>query len=496
MSEFKHGTLSVIDTNGAKDATQGDSQSVMVYVGTAPVHTVRGGAKNVNKPILCRNIAEARAMLGYSDAWEDYTLCEAMHAHLVNKGVGPLVFINVLDPAKHKSADAGTAKQTPVNGRVTIAAAQNIIADSVKVTGKELDTDYTMTYDYNKGVLTLAEVKAGSLGTEELTITYNTVDPSAVTKDDVIGATDDEGLNTGLYAVRNVYNLTGYIPAYLFAPGFSTIPAVHSAMIACAKKINGHWDAWVYADLPLVDEDGAKQTLTNAPAWKKGHGYTNDAESVYFPMAEGTDGRIYHISVLSAANLHEMNNEQGGIPYNTPSNKPCTIIKNLYMGEDNAGRVYDEQIINEKLNKYGINSAVYSGGQWVIWGGFAGSYDFGTSADNVNVCESNLMMLFYLGNDFQHRNSGHIDQTLTISDFDTIKSIEQTRIDALIGIGALCYGNVYLDASADARSDMMNGDYAFSFEGTVTPKAKSMGAHVSHVDDGYAVFYATEGGAE
>ena len=67
------------------------SQNAIVYVGTAPVHTVAGGAANVNRPILVTNIAEARKHFGYSDEWDKYTLCEAMHAHLENKAVGPLV---------------------------------------------------------------------------------------------------------------------------------------------------------------------------------------------------------------------------------------------------------------------------------------------------------------------------------------------------------------------------------------------------------------------
>lgn len=496
MSEFKHGVLSAISTDSARDATQSESRHVMVYVGTAPVHTVQGGSKNVNKPVLCKNIAEAKAKLGYSDAWEDYTLCEAMKAHLMDKGVGPLVFINVLDPEKHKNSESGTTKQIPANGRVSIAAAEKIILDSVKVTGKTLGEDYTMAYDRTKGVLTLTEASKGALGTEEVTVTYNLIDPSAVDNEAVIGESDGEGLNTGLHAIANVYGVTGYIPAYLFAPGFSCVPEIHTAMLECAKKINGHWDAWVYADLPIVDVESTKLTLATAPTWKKSHGYDNDCETVYFPKAAGTDGRIYHISVLAAAKLHEMNNDQGGVPYNTPSNKACPVISNLYMGEDNAGRVYDEQIINEKLNRHGINSAVYSGGQWVIWGGFAASYDFATNADNVNVNETNLMMMYYLGNDFQHRNAGHTDEVLTMGDLESIKSVEQAKLDALVGVGALCYGEILLDASADARSDMMNGDYAFSFGATVTPKAKSIRADVTHVNDGYEVYYATEEGAD
>ena len=49
-------------------------KQAFVYIGTAPVHQVEGGANNVNKPILVNNIAEARAKLGYSDDGAKYSL--------------------------------------------------------------------------------------------------------------------------------------------------------------------------------------------------------------------------------------------------------------------------------------------------------------------------------------------------------------------------------------------------------------------------------------
>ena len=131
MAEYIHGAYGQIKAVGARVSSK--SKSIMVYVGTAPVHTVEDGAKNVNVPILINNIAEARKYLGYSDNWGDFTLCEAMHVHLENKGVGPLVFINVLDPTKHKSSESGSISKTPENGRITIPAAENIILDSVVV---------------------------------------------------------------------------------------------------------------------------------------------------------------------------------------------------------------------------------------------------------------------------------------------------------------------------------------------------------------------------
>ena len=172
----------------------------------------------MNRPILVTNIAEARKYFGYSEDWDKYTLCEAMHAHLENKAVGPLVLINVLDPAVHKAAEDGTANLTPENGRVTIANAGDIILDSVTVTGKEKGTDYTIQYDFKKQMLTIAEITSGGLGTEALTIKYKSVDASAVDADDVIGASDGAGLNTGLFATKNVYQETGFIPSSCWPP--------------------------------------------------------------------------------------------------------------------------------------------------------------------------------------------------------------------------------------------------------------------------------------
>lgn len=487
MADYLHGAYGEIQAVGTKVAIK--SRNAIVYVGTAPVHNVSGGAENVNKPILVNNIAEARKYFGYSDEWDKYSLCEAMHAHLESKAVAPLVLINVLDPAKHKTSEASTTSLTPENGRVTIANAGDIILDTVAVTGKTKGTDYAVQYDFKKKMMTIAELSGGSLGTDELTITYNSIDASAVKEDDVIGSSDGAGLNTGIFAIKNVYQQTGYIPSFLLAPGFSSIPAVHSAMIQNSQKVNGHWDVYVMADIPIVDAEGTKITLATAKTWKNANGYNKSNETVYFPMAKGTDGNIYHLSVLSAANFQELLVAQDGIPYKTASNTDCSIISNLYMGEDSAGRVFDDSLINDALNKNGIASAAYIGGRWAIWGCHSADYRY-ESGDQINVSETNRMMLFYISNDFQHRRTRDVDKPLTANDIKTIVAEEQTRLDAMVKIGALTYGEVHLNAEADARSDIMNGDYAFTFNVTTTPLAKSLTAIVNWTDEGFVTYYA------
>ena len=498
MSQYLHGAYGQIQAVGTRVADE--SQGAIVYVGTAPVHTVEGGEKNVNVPILVNNIAEARKYFGYSDDWAGYTLCEAMHVHLDSKGVGPLVLINVLDPKTHRGDQQGNVNMAPNNGRIIIASAENIIVDSIVVKDSDDEKtyvrgkDYSVAYNSDKKSITIAEAKAGVLGNAELKVTYDTVDPSKVTEADVIGKSDGLGGNTGLFAIKNVYPVIGVIPSFLAAPGFSSIPAVHTAMSQNSVKINGHWDAYMFVDLPIVDKE-KPITMDGAKAFKDANGYTNENETVYFPMAEGVNGKVYHLSVLAAANFQELLLDQDGIPYKTASNTECALIQNLYLGEANRGRVYDDSIINEQLNKNGIASAAYVGGRWAIWGCHSADYNQ-EDADQINVSETNRMMLYYLSNDFQHRRAQNADKPITKNDMLTIIAEEQTRLDALLSIGALTYGVVALNADAQARSDVMNGDYSFMFNITTTPLAKSLTAIVNWTDDGFVTYFESVAAAD
>ena len=479
---YLHGAYGLTQVAGSRVAAK--SQNAMVLVGTAPVHTVLGGKESVNKPILVHDIAEARRYFGYSENWNDYTLCEAMHMFLERKAVGPLVLINVLDPEKHRMADVGTRMLKPVNGRITMICAESIILDSVQVGGFERDKDYAISYNFQKKTITITEILPGGLGDDAIEISYTTVDPSAVTENDVIGTSDGNGLNTGLYCMKNVYQITGYIPSFLLAPGFSSIPAVHAAMCENSRKNNNHWDAWLFVDLPLVGSDGTALTLDNVHAWRKENGYTKQNETVCFPMIQGTDGKLYHMSVVRAANFAQLLLENEGIPYHTASNTAAPIIANLWFGKDSEKRIYDDELINRKLCRNGISSAVYMGGRFVIWGAHAADYGVENKTEE-NASETARMMLYYISNDFQKRRHHDVDKPLSYNDVTSIVAEEQNRLDSLVKMGALAYGDASLNADEIARSDMLSGNYVFTFSVIIAPLAKSLTAIVRWGDDGY-----------
>ena len=484
---YKHGAYGESVANSDRASTQ--SRFAPIYVGTAPAHTLQGGAATLNTPVVVTSFMDAVRKVGYSDDWAKYTLCEAIHAHFRINEIGPLVLINCLDIEAHK-ADAGEQSQslTPINGRISITNAESIILSSVVVGTKILGTDYNIAYSHETQTILITQAIAGGLGTEALTITYETIDATGITESEIIGTSDGEGINTGLHAVKDVYQVTGLVPSMLLAPGFSDIPAVHDAMIEMSRNVNSHWDLVVWSDIPLVQGDSSRMTMEMASLWKEMNGYNNENEKTFFPMVETLDGRVYHISVRACANRQLIDAAVNGVPYQSASNTECADAKRLYFGDDTQRRV-DDAIVNEKLNRHGITSMVFVGGRWVIWGPHSAKYG-PENTDQAVIFDTTTQMLYYITNDFQHRRAVEIDKPMSVNRLKQIVSEEQARLDALITFGALTYGEAYVAATGNDIEDMHNGDFYIRYKVTTTPLAKSMTALVTWTDQGFATYFS------
>ena len=489
---YKHGAYGQIVENTVPEAAA--VENAPIYIGTAPVHQTIGGASRVNKPTVVMNMADAIRLFGYSDNWAAYTLCEAFYAHFQLKGVGPIIVINVLSPVTHKATTGGTASKTPVNGRIVIENATDIILGSVEVktTGTEpvtkvKDQDYTIVFDAILQRLVITSIGDG-LGTSALNITYDKVDPTKVTTAEVIGGSDGEGTNTGVSAVKDVYQLCRMVPQRILAPGFSSEPTVRAAMVANSANINGHFDAIIYTDIPIVS-GGNPVTMTGARTWQSTNNYLGDNEKVFFPLWKATDGRIYHLSTLFAANLQAIEQLNDGIPYHTASNTPIPVAGAPYFGESKPGLVIDDELANNTLNANGITTVVFANG-WVLWGAHMASYAQG-SQDAMNVADTNLGMLQYITNNFQIRRMADVDAPMSVNRMHQIVAEEQDVLDGYLSIGALLYGTVRMDG-ATSESDIANGDFKFRFDVTTTPLTKSLTAYVGYTPQGLSAFFTAE----
>lgn len=153
-----------------------------VAIGTAPVHLVTNPAA-ANEPILCYSLNEFVNHFGWSDDFEKYTLCEAAYVHFQLYNVAPVIFVNVLDTAKHLTAKKITVEG--VLGALKISAAVNV--STLKVTTGVKPTEAVIIGVTNTEPITIPEkidAENFSLVSGEITLTPTTdytVDSGKVT---------------------------------------------------------------------------------------------------------------------------------------------------------------------------------------------------------------------------------------------------------------------------------------------------------------------------
>lgn len=484
---YKHGTYGEIAASKAVAAAQ--SGTVLVYVGTAPINKIAGHASAdlVNNPIAVRNMSEAKEIFGYSDDWSTFTLCEVFDEHFNNsvENAGPIYVINVLDPDTHKGTQVELEDQDFSSGYVYIS---NDLADvdSVRVAEKVLGTDYSVSYDAENNRIVVKALT--SFTTAD--VTYYPVSASAITASTIIG-TSSGGVSTGIQAIKKVYAKYNAVPNLLAAPGFSEIPEVYVAMVAAVQKINGHWDGFVLADIPILDGESAVATKEAAIAWQASNGYTAERSKVCWPMVKSGTGKVYHLSTVCAATMLRVDLSHQSVPMESPSNKEIMAVAQ-YFGESSTNEGYDDTESND-LNAVGITTACFSNGRWVLWGPHTAAYKYGTTMDARVIFDVNLRMLMYVTNGFQLRHGTKIDAPLTPAQKDTIVNAENAELERLASIGAIIgEGTVEFLETANTLNDMLNGDFVFDIAFTATPPFKSGTARVAYTSDGFAAFFGGE----
>lgn len=491
---YQHGAYGKIGDDKVKSAVQVDT--VVAYIGTAPINLVFGYKEKglVNTPIKLENMPKTQATVGYSDNWDKFTLCEAFDCHFANtiENVGPIYIINVLDPATHQKDTKTTIELTFKNGRAEYAS-DTIILDTFALADKVLGADYSINYNYTKGTIVVESLNDETPLTGTLEASFSEVDPAHVTKDDIIGTVTAGGKRTGLQALYRLYTMHNAVLNLLAAPFWSEDPDVYKAMIAIVQKLNGHWDGFVNADLPLYDAKAKKaiDTIAKAEEWAEANGYTSGFSKVYWPQVKYGD-RVYHLSTHATATMQRVDNSHDGIPMESPSNKEI-MCTSQYFGNDSENEGFDQQDGNE-LNSKGITTAVFWGGLWVLWGPHTAYFEYGSDRVARYIFEVNIRMLMYITNGFQRRHGIQIDGPMNLNLQQSILIEEQEELDGLKGRGALIGDPVieFLE-TANPTSNLMNGDFVWDVSATPTPPFKSGTARVSYTDEGFAAYF---GGGE
>lgn len=472
MSEYKHGIYA--ETLQTQELlAPGNVPTLPVYIGRAAVHRLE--AARCGEPVLIASEREARRILGYSTNWTRYELSEAVFAQFLTSAgaVGPFVAINVLDTQKHVAENKESKSLMFVRGRCSFSA-PDMILSTAAIEGKELGSDFTVEAN-DAGMVTVTDL-TGELA--EVTMTYSNAAPESVTEEEVVEAIRR--------AVPLIYARYNRLPTVLCAPGWSCKAAVAEAMLGVANKINGHWDAFCNLDLPA---DAATATLDQVLERKRA-GASGVNGDMWWPMGL-KEKRKFRLSVLATTAMQATDNANGGVPYECVSNK-AVDISGVCLA-DGTPVEFDEETANDKLNRYGINTAVFSAGRWVLWGVQTSAYEYGVDIDPKDAFEGPVRMRQYLTNSFQRRYGAEVDKPMRRSRVETICNDYQAFLDGLITDGALLHGGISFVETSNSVSDMVAGNFVFDGEYTAPAPGRSITLRLRWTSEGFDTLFGGEG---
>ena len=421
-----------------------------VVWGTAPVHLTENPEANVNKPVICYEYAEAVKAFGYSKDWEKFTLSEVMFSEFQLYGVKPIIFINVLDPKKHKTAVA--EYKAPLTKGVaiisdTVIKSTLVVKDGIGGTKLVENEDYIAEWN-DDGELVITDIAGGEdSGLEAFAVSYDKVDASKVTADDIIGGVSLSGETKGLEWASSIYTLFSMVPGILAAPGWTNNPTVAAVLKAKALTLCGLFRCIVLTD---VDTEACK-TYSEVNLWKNKNNYTGINQVVCWPMVRNGDA-VYHMSTHLLGIIGRMDAANEDVPYQSPSNLEMQST-GLCLKDGAEVALTLEQA--NMLNSQGIVTGLNFSGGWKSWGNYTGAYPSNTDPKDTFISVRRMF-------DWQYQTFiltywQKVDRPLMPRLIKTIVDSEIVRLNGLVSRGFLMGADLKFLESENPLTDLMQG---------------------------------------
>lgn len=425
-----------------------NTSGVPVIFGTAPVNMAADPSNATNKLFLCNTYAEAVAAVGYSDDYENYSLCQSMDAFFKVFGVGPVVLCNVLDPAKHTTKYTETLA---VSNNQAKSTQKDVVLSTLVLKADETtlveNTDYTVEFD-NDGYVLITVLKEG---VTSIDATGDKLDPSAVTAADIIGGLDAiTGVETGIELVRQVYPLFNVVPGLLLAPGWSKDVSVALTLAAKCEDINGVFQCECAVD---IDSSIVKK-YTDVADYKRDNGLNSKHMICLWPKVV-YGGKIFDYSAMYAAMVAYTDANNDGVPNLSPSNKMLGV--SAVVLADGTEIALDTVQANE-LNAVGVVTALNLGG-FKAWGNNTACYPDNTDPKDRWIC--NRRFFSWWGNSFITTYLEKVDNPANYRLIESIVDSENVRGNALVSQGKCAGIRMEYNVSDNPTASVMDGKVTF-----------------------------------
>jgi hypothetical protein len=450
------------------------ASAVQIIIGTTPVNLADDPNAAVNKPVIAYSFREASEKVGYSDDFEKFTACQSIDASFRVFNVAPIIIVNVLDPEQHNIAV--TEEIHAINRDEVVIEEEGIMLNEEFVVKSE---DGTTTYDKgadyevsfnDDGFVKLEVIEEGSIDTASetsLSFDYTQLDPDAITKEDIIGGYDNTtGRYKGLENVEQVFPRLSMLPGLILAPGWSHNPSVAIAMTAKTTNINEVFSAVAIADIDSSETNGVVE-YSEVAAWKNDNGYNDKNLIAAWPKVTVGD-KVYYYSAILGPLTAFVDDENGGVPYVTPSNKSARITGTvLESGEE----VYLGQGQANSLNGNGIITAINWRG-WKAWGSRTSVYP--SSTDPKDSFIPVRRMFVWWGNTFIETYFQRVDDPLNRRLIENVVDSENIRANGFKARQQIAGARMEYLEEENPLTDIIDGKIRFHQYLTPFPPARSI----------------------
>jgi len=418
------------------------ASGVPYVVGTAPVHTAAKPAK-ANVPVLCTSWDEAVEKLGYSEDWKSYTLCEMMYSHFRLYNCQPVIFCNVLDPEKSKTAvEAKDYSVAEHQAKLPFGAFDNealVVKNGETALAK--GTDYTVFYDGSACIVELLE-DGGAYAAASLNIAFAQAEPASV---------ELAGVAEGVSQADACMTAAGVVPDLLLAPGWSHEPVIAALLAAKAAGINGLFGAKALIDCDC-SESGVRE-YSELTAYKNKNNFVDVNQIVCWPMVKLGDYK-FHLSTQLAGLIAQVDAGNGGVPYESPSNKKLQIDGCCLADGTEVNLTWDQ--VNLIAGSWGVVTAVnFLSTGWTAKGNYTACYPGNTDVKDQFIPVSR--MFDWVGNTIIRTFWVKLDDPMNRRLIDTILDTCNIWLNGLVGSGYLLGARAAYLEDENSLTDLMAG---------------------------------------
>ena len=449
--DYKHG-IEVVEIENPSSAPLEGTAGLQVVFGVAPINLAKNPEAAVNKPVKVTSFKEAKELLGYSDDWDKYPMCASMYASFEAYNISPVIYVNVLDPKKHKKENSETS--ITVTDMQAVYNVEDVLLSTITVKNEEtplaLNTDYIVNVENGYPVITL--LSSGTAAeAQSLKVTSQSIDPSAVTAEDVIGGYDAEtGDETGLECFRQVYVLHQMVPGLILAPGWSHKPEVAAVMQAKTERLNE-----VYNTFAVVDIDTAQaKVYTKVKEIKDQMGINSKRAAALWPMVSINGKKAYYSAVWAAMTAYT-DAQNNDIPQKSPSNELLQITAAILT---DGKEIHMDTSQASVLNGAGIVTVINDDG-WKSWGNNTACYPENTATKDRWICCRRMMNWYEVH--FLQQYKDKVDDPYNARLSENLVDSENLYLNGLTSGGYIAGGVISYDEEENTDEAILNGNVVF-----------------------------------